>query len=771
MGIFSSKALELAVPTLKTYSINFSLDRLIPGVDNIHYDVHLSVKLRNITIGVVKVLIARHTDSDILKAQDQKAPDWIKVRDEFKTICTDVMIEGIHKAKLNKDIQLNFLVQTAIIKLLIEETHVQFDALVEQYKNIIRKYEVSRSRGVSTVIQLKEELSILIKNRKKIIGNIASELLQYFSEAQSHDLRSIREANFGSASILPEDFFTNPIISVDNSTDDFFMLDEYVQLGNRLDDPLQYSILLSLITDVYSQIHRDDNDTDNQDEERETSESEIGNKENQNKETNDLDKWIKQVENVDSLFNYFQTENKYQLYKKQKQAKEEIQHLKNTAFGQKKYLNILYKHLKENGILDRIVASYEMQPYYHQYCPPLFPIEILKYIISPKEQTNTTIKLKRAKDPSGKPLSLKPLLKVMKGHKRVKASVRKQYLIKFMKGFTRYHRDLQNYKKLKEAMDWINLTFDEKTINLSRVNHTLYDFVLPSEQVKGEKPIVNHVIIKTDVRGSTDITHQIKERGLNPASYFSLNFFDPITAILSQYGASKVFIEGDAIILSIFEKEGTPEDWYAVARACGLAINMLLITQRYNAKSKKQRFPILEQGIGICYRNTPPTFLFDGDNRIMISPAINLADRLSGCTKSLKKTLSERKQPFNLYVFQTTPERDINATVDDLFARYNVNGIELNEDGFKKLKEEISLKKITCKLPDMLDEELIVHTGTFPTMTGKYQRLVIREAQIPIVSPKDLSTKQLTDRNYYEVCTNRKLYEYVKSKAKELDSA
>ncbi len=767
MGIFSSKPVDIDFPSIKTYSVNFSLERLVPGVDNVHYDVHLSPRLRIITTEVIKILVARHTNSDILKSQDKREQDWIKIRDEFKTTCQEIMVEGIHKAKLTKEIQLNFLVQTAIVKLLLKEINIQYDDFIEKYKSEIRKHEVSRSSGVDTIIKLKETLADFTKDKKIYISHIANEILQYFSEIQKGELKDIREANFGSAAILPDDFFTNPIIGVNNATDDFFMLDQYVQLGNRLDDPLQYSIVLSLVKDVYRRLKLESLYPENNNEKSDATEYDMDIAENTSSETGNLEKFIRQVDNVDTLFNYIQTENKYKFNKNQQKDKQYLQQLKETAAQQKKSLTMLYNHLKENGILDRVVASFEMQPYYHQYCPPMMPLEILQYIISPREKTNTAIKLKRAKDNAGKQLPLKPLSKVSKGYKSVKNAVKKEYLIKFLKGFSRYHKDLQNYLKLKEGMDWINLTTDEKTINLSRVNHTLYDFVLPSEQVKEEKPIVNHVIIKTDVRGSTDITHQIKERGLNPASYFSLNFFDPITAILAEYGASKVFIEGDAIILSIDEREDTPEGWYSVARACGLAINMLLITQRYNKKSKKQRFPILEQGIGICHRSTPPTFLFDGDNRIMISPAINQADRLSGCSKSLRKKLDSKSLSFNLYVYQTVSEEEMGDTADDLFTRYNVNGIELNEEGFHKLQEEISLKKITCNIPEIQNNKFTVYTGTFPTISGKYQRLVIREAQVPIINQDNLKVIQLTARKYYEVCTNRKLYEYAKNKAKE----
>jgi hypothetical protein len=278
----------------------------------------------------------------------------------------------------------------------------------------------------------------------------------------------------------------------------------------------------------------------------------------------------------------------------------------------------------------------------------------------------------------------------------------------------------------------------------------------------GERPIINHTIIKADLRGSTDITHQMNERGLNPASYFSLNFFDPISEILSEYDAHKVFIEGDAIILSIFEQEDTPSGWYSVARACGMAINMLMIINRYNKKSQEYQLPILELGIGICHRADAPTFLFDGDNRIMISPAINLADRLSGCNKSVRHIIRKNISPFNLFVFQGASDEEVEKTADDLFLRYNVNGIELNEAGFRKLAQEIDLKQFVGDIPDLQLEKVRLYTGKFPTKSGRYQRLVLRESDVPAVKPKDLSQLHFTHRKYYEVCTSPTLYKATK---------
>jgi hypothetical protein len=255
----------------------------------------------------------------------------------------------------------------------------------------------------------------------------------------------------------------------------------------------------------------------------------------------------------------------------------------------------------------------------------------------------------------------------------------------------------------------------------------------------------------------------MRVRGLNPASYFSLNFFDPISEILCDYDASKVFIEGDAIILSIFENEDTAQGWYSVARACGLAVNMIHIVRQYNVKNQEHDLPILELGIGICYKQSPPAFLFDGDSRIMISHAINLADRLSGCDKKLRKRFKKRDRMFNLFVFQNVRDEDIEATADDLFLRYNVNGIELDPEGFAKLAREINLKSVVYTTEN--NEKVTLYTGTVPTLSGKYQRLVIREAAIMEVKPETMDMIGPTSRKYYEVCTQQSIYEFIDAHA------
>ena len=131
-----------------------------------------------------------------------------------------------------------------------------------------------------------------------------------------------------------------------------------------------------------------------------------------------------------------------------------------------------------------------------------------------------------------------------------------------------------------QALDSANLIGNDKMRELSAMNSTLYEFLLRDEHVPAEEKIVRHVVLKADVRDSSRLTRSLLERGLNPASYFSLNFYDPVNKLLAKYGATKVFLEGDAIILALLEHQNQPA--MAVARACVLAREMIEIVRGYN---------------------------------------------------------------------------------------------------------------------------------------------------------------------------------------------
>ncbi|MGD9017451.1 MAG: hypothetical protein PVH30_08705, partial [Desulfobacterales bacterium] len=117
--------------------------------------------------------------------------------------------------------------------------------------------------------------------------------------------------------------------------------------------------------------------------------------------------------------------------------------------------------------------------------------------------------------------------------------------------------------------------------------------------------------------------------------------------------------------------------------------------------------------------------------------------------------------PFNVYVFKPIPED--RSLVPEPFIRYNVGGIELNVEGFEKLKREIQLTPLELTLPTVQREPIRIHVGSFPTVKGVQQALIIREAAIPLMSLKDMKIHGMTDHVYYEVCTHPAVYQTVKS--------
>ena len=738
----------------------------MPGVDNFRYDVHLSPVFCESVSKIIMHLVIKVAEAE----EDIGVEfDWNKEKEEFKKLCKDLMLDAVKRAKLGDEgIQIDYLAQVAVTKYLIQEISNQFEELLIRLNNQVWEYEsTDDAELVLQTLSLKDRV-LAIRHKKSIIITLASkEIFQYLLEAQK-PLQERREANYGAGSLLKDDLFTNPILHIDRQRDDYFMLEQYVLLGNRIDDPDRYETLLALLKELLGRIRINPaKDISGAKEESRAHGMEKSPERKLELENQKIEGWLREVQNVDLLLDHFKTAEEIAAIKKQRStAKDDLQALVLREKEQKRIFKFFHERFDQKKLITRVIASFEIKPIYLEYCPPLVPQQVLQYIISDDARKSVNAQLKRLKVYYGKTVSLVTLKKAIMKMGRLKLRQRHTYFLEFLRGFFRYHRDLENFKLIKKALDRINLVTDDKTVALSKTNHTLYEFLLPHEQVfeLDTKPVTSHVIIKADVRGATVITRQLDESGLNPASFFSLNFFNPISEIVSLYGALKVFIEGDAIILAILERKDDEVGKYCVSRACGLAINMLNIIQRYNAKSIKYKLPILEIGVGICYQNAPPNYLLDGKKKIMISPAINLADRFSSCHKTLRRLSDRNKRPFNLYVYQTAGEQENTLSEDEIVLRYNVNGIELNKAGFIKLTREIDLKAMNCLIPEIRQEPMMIYTGKFPLVTGVFQRLIIREEWVQELNPVNLQSVGKVNRKYYEVCTHNALKEYIEKR-------
>ncbi|PYY13219.1 MAG: hypothetical protein DMG60_22405, partial [Acidobacteria bacterium] len=325
-------------------------------------------------------------------------------------------------------------------------------------------------------------------------------------------------------------------------------------------------------------------------------------------------------------------------------------------------------------------------------------------------------------------------------------------------------RDLRRFETLSSAMDAVNVIASERLKELSAINNTLYEFLLADEQKSGEEKVLRHVILKADIRESTTLTRTLSERGLNPASYFSLNFYEPINKLLPKYDASTVFIEGDAVILALFEREG--ETGLGVARTCILAKEMVGIVSAYNEQSQKQGLPALELGIGISYQNSAPMYLMYGTQRIMISKALNESDRLSSSSKGARKFLADKQMPFNVFNLQTVQDKDLTENPDEFLVRYNINGVLISKPAFEKLSQEISLKEHRVQLLSVWPGEPVrLFSGMVPVAAGAFHKIVVREGTVPHVDAMSMTVTDWTSRKYYEVCVNQEIYSLLEKPA------
>ena len=173
--------------------------------------------------------------------------------------------------------------------------------------------------------------------------------------------------------------------------------------------------------------------------------------------------------------------------------------------------------------------------------------------------------------------------------------------------------------------------------------------------------------------------------------------------------------------------------------------------------------PNLELGVGICYSDAAPRFLYDEDKPIMISGAIGLADHMSSCSWNLRKALN--KTLFNVDVLRIA---DGESDKGQQYIRYNVNGILLDNDAFEKLNKEVSLRTLKIKING---KDYLFHVGQYPDMQGRKKDLVIREGKVGVWKELQIQEGVDSDEVFYEVVVNRKITSMIRERINNLNAA
>jgi hypothetical protein len=313
-------------------------------------------------------------------------------------------------------------------------------------------------------------------------------------------------------------------------------------------------------------------------------------------------------------------------------------------------------------------------------------------------------------------------------------------------------------------MDKVRLVADAQSRELSRVNNTLYEFLLPQERnlELDERPVTGHVGVKVNLAGIAAISREIHAQGLQPVGYLIQHFYEPIFRVASKAAALKIIAEQDCVILAMVERENENRKNFMVARACGLVLKILMIMQRFNAENEKQQLPFVRADFGIGFEPGAPVFLPDQGRKMVVSGAISSAAQLSEGEWPIPKYYQGVPAGYNFFVYQECSDGEAVDPVWPVCRNYTRNGIGLSPAAFAKLSAEVSLEAFVCDLPEFLEEGSILYKAQFTSMSGKPRFLIIRESRVRKVDPENNFSVSLADEKFYELCRQPRLYAYVK---------
>ncbi|HEV2714998.1 MAG TPA: hypothetical protein VGU64_07000, partial [Terriglobales bacterium] len=636
---------------------------------------------------------------------------------ELKPLLTEVHVAALNRAKAAENLSVDMLARLAIIKFLRVELNAQFAQMLERGRVMLKSYEGMRQEKA---LEYRERVTAFHVAKKIILRKTGQELFRTLREIEKETLARMRRSLFGNGGEAGYILFLNPLIFTEDGHDTFLNAEHYVMLGNYDRDLDRFSNVRRIACEFLQSL-------------------------NPGPEADEsvLDGWLSVPENAHELVGAGNPDDS---------ARE--------GAAQKARLEAWVELLERDKIMDHVVASYRVVPLLAEYSPPINAQQLKNSLISREERE----RVERFIDEHGK-LSCDSLYAAMARVADCGGGERAKLAGRFLRDFMRYHRDLRRLEALNGALDSVNLIGNEKMRELSAMNGRLYEFLMPEEQTPTEEKVLRHVVLKADVRDSSRLTRSLLEQGMNPASYFSLNFYDPVNKLLAKYGASKVFLEGDAVILALLEREG--EAGLAVGRACVLAREIIEIVRGYNQLLQRSGLPTLELGVGISLQDSAPMYLMDGGGqRIMISEALNESDRLSSCGKRVRRSMERLQSPFNVYSFQTAGDVEAGESPDDFIMNYNLNGIRMSEAAFRRLEQEISLEPRQLELPQLWgSEDFRLHVGTVPVDNDIFRKVVVRSSRIPQIDPHTFSLQQWTERWYYEVCSNPAVYAMLERKA------
>ncbi|HKW17840.1 MAG TPA: hypothetical protein VJO35_10055 [Terriglobales bacterium] len=699
---------ESVPPRLTSYTPALSLESLQLGIDNVRHDVSLSPELMKVAGAHMAKLIAKYGNIDNLMTAEPASKNMFskmvagsgKKSQELKPVLVELYKSALNRAKADGNLAIDLLARASIIKFLRSELNAQYAKALERCRETLKGYEGIRQQKA---LEYRETVAAFQIAKKSIIRRVGQEIFRILREIERETLSTMRRSLFGEQPQADYQLFLHQFIFLEECRDSYLSAEHYVLIGGFENDPDSFGNIHALACEFLKAVVPDGETT----------------------EDAQFDGWLNSPENAHELVGTGEPNER----------------------GYKERLDLWVELLEREKLLDLAVAAYEVVPLIPEFAFLVDPQQLKYALVFRKERD----RMEKLIEEHGK-LSRRNLMAAVERVSQCSGAQRAKIAARLLRDFMLYHRDRRRLEVLNQALERINLISNEKLRDLSKLNGTLYEFLLGEEKTRSrDKPVVRHVILKADVRDSSRLTRSLLQREMNPASYFSLNFYDPVNKLIPKYGATKVFVEGDAIILAMLEHEGDAA--LSVARACVLAREMMEIVGGYNQLLQRAGLPSLELGIGISFQDSSPMYLLDGDHRIMISDALNESDRLSSCDKRIRKAMQGITVPFNVYEFRASDSAEAELM------RYNVGGIRISEAAFNRLREEISLEQCKLDFPRLWGSEDIRYwSALVPVGADIFRRLLVRVSQAPIVNPAEFALVRWTETTICEVCTNPAIY-------------
>jgi len=724
-------------PDLRRCQPVLSFSDLQLGVDNLRYDVFLGSRISADLSSHLAKFICRFGEVESLF--ELEVPSATSMQNKFigspqgpskqrkaepanlKTVLLSIHQAILTRAKAEGNPSIDLLGRLAVLKFIRTELQAQFARILEQCRMKSKSLEGLRQMKM---VQTQELVSSFQVRKKIIIRRAGQEVFNLLREIEKETLARTRRSLLGDVTADSYRLLLNPLILTEDGRDDYLCAEHYYMFGNFDKDPDRFPLMRQIAVDFLR---------------------ELGYGEGVDEEH--LEQFLNVPENAAALVGTGNGED----------ATSEDRNRKDR-------LDLWTRHLQREGVLQHVIASYEAVPLLAEYTRYVNPQQLKNALIDRDEAERVERMIAEGR------LHADRLFAAIGRVASCRGSERARFAARVLRDLFCYHRDMRGLEAVSAGLDSINLITEGKVRELSALNGMLYEFLPPEDQKPAEDRVLRHVILKADIRDSSRLTRSLMEKDMNAASYFSLNFYDPINKLLAKHGAIKVFLEGDAIIVALIERE--TEAMLGVARACVLAWEIVNLLHDYNELLQRSGLPPMEVGLGIAYQDSPPLYLMDGEHRIMISDAINESDRLSSCNKRVRKKLAADAGVFQVYRFDVGGNPDgsfAEGSGEDLRLSYNVGGICLSEAAFCRLQQEISLTRWATSQhgEDLvrlnrdnpwLDREGEFFVGTVPIANGAFRKLVIRKSRVAQVDVRELTILQWTDRFYYEVCANPAVY-------------